>query len=64
MAPADDHRAATTADDARRPPIARRPRAAVTVFGASGDLAARKLFPALAALADHGLITEQLRPGR
>jgi glucose-6-phosphate 1-dehydrogenase len=34
------------------------PPAAVTVFGASGDLAARKLFPALAGLAGQGLLAE------
>jgi len=49
------------APDSPRPSAATRqaPPAALTVFGASGDLAARKLFPALAALADQGLITEQ-----
>jgi glucose-6-phosphate 1-dehydrogenase len=34
----------------------RAPPATVTVFGASGDLAARKLYPALAALARDGLL--------
>jgi len=55
MAPADDlgPGAASVPSHRQAPP------AAMTVFGASGDLAARKLFPALAALADQGLITEQ-----
>ena len=34
------------------------PPAAVVIFGASGDLAARKLLPALRALADQGLLHE------
>src|SRR5437660_718286 len=36
------------------------PPAALTVFGASGDLAHRKLFPALAGLADQGLLPEAI----
>ncbi len=46
-------------DDATAPAHRQAPPAAVTVFGASGDLAARKLFPAIAALVDQGVITEQ-----
>ena len=34
------------------------PPLALVVFGASGDLAARKLLPAIAALADHGAVPE------
>jgi glucose-6-phosphate 1-dehydrogenase len=40
--------------DAVRPP----PPLALVVFGASGDLASRKLLPALASLADHGALPE------
>jgi glucose-6-phosphate 1-dehydrogenase len=36
----------------------RAPAASVTVFGASGDLAARKLYPAIAALAEQGLVAD------
>jgi glucose-6-phosphate 1-dehydrogenase len=36
------------------------PPAALTVFGASGDLAHRKLFPALAGLADQGLLPDAI----
>ena len=38
--------------------------ATCTVFGASGDLTARKLLPALAGLADQGLLTDELRARR
>ncbi len=38
----------------------RAPAATVTVFGASGDLAARKLYPALAGLARDGLLPERI----
>jgi glucose-6-phosphate 1-dehydrogenase len=42
------------------PGIARRPEPLVLViFGASGDLAHRKILPALAALAEHGSLPEQ-----
>ena len=34
------------------------PPLALVVFGASGDLAARKLLPAVAALADHGALPD------
>ena len=36
--------------------VAAPPPLALVVFGASGDLAARKLFPAIAALAEHGAL--------
>ena len=42
----------------RRPPPL-----ALVVFGASGDLAARKLLPAIAGLADHGALPERLHRG-
>jgi glucose-6-phosphate 1-dehydrogenase len=42
------------------PPARLAPPAAVTVFGASGDLAHRKLFPALAGLADQGLLPDAI----
>jgi glucose-6-phosphate 1-dehydrogenase len=44
-----------TADTPRQAPPA-----ALVVFGASGDLAARKLFPALARLAERDMLTPQL----
>ncbi len=39
-------------------PVETAPPHALVVFGASGDLATRKLFPALAGLADHGALPE------
>ena len=42
------------------PPARVAPPAAITVFGASGDLAHRKLFPALAGLADQGLLPDAI----
>jgi glucose-6-phosphate 1-dehydrogenase len=42
-----------------RGPARLAPPATVTVVGASGDLAARKLFPAIAALASDGLLPER-----
>ncbi|HWW45134.1 MAG TPA: glucose-6-phosphate dehydrogenase, partial [Acidimicrobiia bacterium] len=43
------------------PPAAprRAPPATMTVFGASGDLAARKLYPALAGLARDGMLPDR-----
>ncbi|HVM67416.1 MAG TPA: glucose-6-phosphate dehydrogenase, partial [Acidimicrobiales bacterium] len=54
---ADATHAAGATDTAHRPRLA--PAATVTVVGASGDLAARKLFPAIAALARDGLLPER-----
>ena len=42
----------------RSPPGAKAPPLALVVFGASGDLTARKILPALASLADHGVLAD------
>ncbi len=43
--------------DARvRAPLSNAPPTALVIFGASGDLTARKILPALARLADHGVL--------
>jgi glucose-6-phosphate 1-dehydrogenase len=45
--------------DAAAPPATKTPPLALVIFGASGDLTARKILPALASLADSGRLSEQ-----
>ena len=60
-APANSRKAGTGATGKRRslpPVLSKAPPAAMVIFGASGDLTARKILPALARLADRGVLDD------